>query len=63
MKIVQAGNDVLYALQQATKMARTEEGEEPLVVAGSLYLVGDVLRLVRDVGKDSSAASNELAER
>jgi folylpolyglutamate synthase len=63
LKVVQAGNDVLYALRQATTMAQTEDDEGPLVVAGSLYLVGDVLRLVRDAGKDGNVNSNELAER
>lgn len=62
MRVVRAGGDVLHALQEATKMAGTEEEEGPLVVAGSLYLVGDVLRLVREVGKDSNAPSNEIAE-
>ena len=38
------GNDVLEALRAATEKA----AEKPMVVAGSLYLVGDVLRLLRD---------------
>jgi len=38
------GSDVLEALRAASHSA----GEGPLVVAGSLYLVGDVLRLLRD---------------
>ncbi|KAJ9655974.1 folylpolyglutamate synthase [Coniosporium apollinis] len=44
----EAGGDVLGALRVAGEMA----GEGPLVVAGSLYLVGDVLRLLRDRGVD-----------
>ena len=52
-KIVHAGDDVFHALQEATEMPRTEDGEGPLVIAGSLYLVGDVLRLLRNARKDS----------
>ena len=52
MIAVQRGKDVLHAMKQATAMARdrTTEKDGLLVVAGSLYLVGDVLRLVRDAG-------------
>ncbi|KAI9780837.1 MAG: folylpolyglutamate synthase [Geoglossum umbratile] len=39
-----AGRDVLGALQQATKIG----AGGPLVIAGSLYLVSDVIRLLRD---------------
>lgn len=38
------GTDVLSALKAASRKA----GRGPLVIAGSLYLVGDVLRLLRD---------------
>ncbi|EMC97603.1 hypothetical protein BAUCODRAFT_68829 [Baudoinia panamericana UAMH 10762] len=38
------GRDVSAALQAASSLA----GEGPLVIAGSLYLVGDVLRLLRN---------------
>lgn len=41
-----AGGDVLGALRWSSKTARGG----PLVVAGSLYLVSDVLRLLRDAG-------------
>lgn len=40
------GKDVLRSLQLA---ARTANGD-PIVICGSLYLVSDVLRLLRDVG-------------
>ncbi|KAK5171331.1 folylpolyglutamate synthase [Saxophila tyrrhenica] len=39
-----AGKDVLAALRTASQMANGG----PMVIAGSLYLVGDVLRLLRD---------------
>ena len=61
VKIVRAGNDVLYALRQATKLAQTEDGEGSLAIAGSLYLAGDVLRLVRDSEKELNAIENETA--
>ncbi len=48
--IEDAGNDVLQALGRATRLA---DGG-PLVIAGSLYLVGDVLRLLRDTPGSSS---------
>lgn len=44
LDIKQYGRDVLGALQAATEVT----GGAPLVIAGSLYLVGDVLRLLRD---------------
>ncbi|KAK1069672.1 folylpolyglutamate synthase [Friedmanniomyces endolithicus] len=44
VEAVACGRDVLAALQKASDAA---EGG-PMVVAGSLYLVGDVLRLLRD---------------
>ncbi|EON62688.1 hypothetical protein W97_01912 [Coniosporium apollinis CBS 100218] len=44
----EVGRDVLGGLRAAGEIA----GEGPLVVAGSLYLVGDVLRLLRDRGVD-----------
>ncbi|KAH0284139.1 FolC bifunctional protein, partial [Aureobasidium sp. EXF-3399] len=40
--------DVIAALKQASVLA--EQKDALLVIAGSLYLVGDVLRLVRDAG-------------
>ncbi|KAI9843757.1 MAG: folylpolyglutamate synthase [Sclerophora amabilis] len=39
-----AATDVLGALRWASEVA----GEDPIVVAGSLYLVGDVMRLLRN---------------
>lgn len=39
-----SGNDVLAGLKRASQVAN----EGPLVIAGSLYLVGDVLRLLRE---------------
>ena len=53
IEAVVRANDVLHALKLATAMARVQQtGEEGLlVVAGSLYLVGDVLRLLRDAGR------------
>ena len=44
LRLRDCGTDVLAALQAASEEA---EGH-PMVVAGSLYLVGDVLRLLRD---------------
>lgn len=44
----ESGSNVLAALRQAAEMASSKEGEAPMVVAGSLYLVSDVLRLLRD---------------
>lgn len=38
-----AGSDVLHGLNEAVKMS----AGQPLVIAGSLYLVSDVLRLIR----------------
>ncbi|KAI5242863.1 FolC bifunctional protein [Aureobasidium subglaciale] len=40
--------DISAALERASRLA--EEKDALLVIAGSLYLVGDVLRLVRDKG-------------
>ncbi|KAI5208018.1 FolC bifunctional protein [Aureobasidium subglaciale] len=40
--------DISAALEKASRLA--EEKDALLVIAGSLYLVGDVLRLVRDKG-------------
>jgi folylpolyglutamate synthase len=40
-----AGDDVKDALTWASKSA----GDKPLVIAGSLYLVSSVLRLLREV--------------
>ena len=52
MVAIQRDKDVLHAMKQATAMARDTNTEKDglLVVAGSLYLAGDVLRLVRDAG-------------
>ncbi|KAL1636416.1 folylpolyglutamate synthase [Diplodia intermedia] len=44
---VECGPDVLAALKQATELASTDSHEAPLVIAGSLYLVSEVLRLLR----------------
>lgn len=44
------GSDVLSALKAASRHA---DGG-PLVIAGSLYLVGDVLRLLRDTGQNAA---------
>ncbi|KAI9773817.1 MAG: folylpolyglutamate synthase [Geoglossum simile] len=44
-QVCDAGQDVLGALQQATKIA----AGGPLVIAGSLYLVSDVVRLLREM--------------
>lgn len=44
---VDCGSDVLAALKNGTQMASLEDREAPLVVAGSLYLVSDVLRLLK----------------
>ncbi|KAL1629210.1 folylpolyglutamate synthase [Neofusicoccum ribis] len=41
-------SDVLAGLKKATELASSNGDESPLVVAGSLYLVSDVLRLLRD---------------
>ncbi|KAF1350879.1 Mur ligase [Delphinella strobiligena] len=43
-----ASNDLVEALQNACEDAREKDGL--VVVAGSLYLVGDILRMVRDSG-------------
>ena len=46
------GADVMAALRTATEIAKYERaggagvGETPMVVAGSLYLAGDVLRML-----------------
>jgi len=40
--------DITAALKKASRLA--EEKDALLVIAGSLYLVGDVLRLVRSAG-------------
>lgn len=41
------GRDVVGGLKRASEVA----GEGPLVVAGSLYLVGSVLRALRECGE------------
>ena len=48
--VVDCRRDVLRALKEATLHARGPNGkdETPIVIAGSLYLVSDVLRLLRD---------------
>ena len=47
--VVKYGRDVRGALEAACDAAAAAADGGPLVVAGSLYLVGDVLRLLRDV--------------
>ncbi|KAI4264203.1 MAG: hypothetical protein L6R42_000669 [Xanthoria sp. 1 TBL-2021] len=44
--LANAGKDVLRSLQLAAKTATGD----PIVICGSLYLVSDVLRLLRDIG-------------
>ncbi|KAF4540221.1 Dihydrofolate synthetase fol3 [Lasiodiplodia theobromae] len=43
----ECGPDVPAALKKAAALASTDGSEAPLVIAGSLYLVSDVLRLLR----------------
>ncbi|EKG21527.1 Folylpolyglutamate synthetase [Macrophomina phaseolina MS6] len=44
----ECGSDVLAALKKGAELASSQGREAPLVVAGSLYLVSDVLRILRD---------------
>ncbi|KAF1990959.1 FolC bifunctional protein [Aulographum hederae CBS 113979] len=48
--VIACGKDVLGALKRATQLA----GDMPIVVMGSLYLVSDVFRLLREKGSDGS---------
>lgn len=48
VNVVEAGKDVLQALKCAIRLAEKGEKEGPLVATGSLYLVGDILRLLRN---------------
>ncbi|KAK4658013.1 folylpolyglutamate synthase [Podospora pseudocomata] len=48
--VYSAGENVKDALIKASEMA----GERPVVIAGSLYLVSSVLRLLREKSQDSS---------
>ena len=59
--VVHAGDDVLYALKEAARLSRDKAVRGPLVIAGSLYLVGDVLRLLRDA-QSGSAQSSEAGD-
>ncbi len=43
------GGDIAAAIKRAVSLAETTK--TPICIAGSLYLVGDVLRLVRDGGR------------
>jgi folylpolyglutamate synthase/dihydrofolate synthase len=49
-----AGTDIMNALAWATAVA----GGGPIVIAGSLYLVSDILRLLRDAEKRNSDITN-----
>ncbi|KAK8176989.1 Mur ligase [Phyllosticta citrichinensis] len=54
---VAAGPDVQRGLETGARIARSSAGDAPMVVAGSLYLVSDVMRLLRDKPAGQSKAS------
>ena len=54
VQVVTGGKDISLALREATNLAQDSGRELPMVVAGSLYLVGDVLRLLREAGSHAS---------
>lgn len=49
--------DILGALRAASEVA----GEGPLVVAGSLYLVGEVLKLVREAAESLEDGARRIS--
>ncbi|KAK7555750.1 Mur ligase [Phyllosticta citricarpa] len=55
-KTVAAGPDVQQGLKMGAQIANSSAGDVPMVVAGSLYLVSDVMRLLRDMSGQIKAS-------